>query len=330
MLAKNLRSRAGQAHQISARRHYATKKLDSCLTWLQTTEKDIPLGNAFYWSWESEVPVKKLTGGNAGLEAYSDLLVRTVSNMIYLDPSQISSKAIRPRHKLYRRIAEETAEQRAVRAENRRIGKDRPADAHSMAGYFRLRSLADCVLDVLENDVPGNFIETGVWRGGACILMRGISKVAGHPDRKVYVADSFEGLPPPDVKAFPQDKNDKRYTQSDYFATSVEQVKDNFRAYDLLDNNVVFLKGWFKDTLPTLKETEKFAIIRLDGDMYESTIQALEVLYPKLSVGGYVIIDDFGAIKACREAVGDFRKKHSISSQIIEVDWTGVYWKKEE
>jgi O-methyltransferase len=64
--------------------------------------------------------------------------------------------------------------------------------------------------------------------------------------------------------------------------------------------------------------------------MYESTIQALEVLYPKLSVGGYVIIDDFGAIKACREAVGDFRKKHSISSQIIEVDWTGVYWKKEE
>ena len=268
-------------------------------------------------------------GNDVALEAYSDLLARAISNTIYLDPSQVSHKTAKPRHRLYRRIADETPEQRAARAQSRWIGRDRPADAHSMAGYLRLRNLAHCVLDVIENDVPGNFIETGVWRGGACILMRGLSKAAGAPERKIFVADSFEGLPPPDLEAFPADKRDKRYTQGDYFGISLEQVQDNFRAYDLLDDNVVFLKGWFKNTLPKLEKKEKFAIIRLDGDMYESTIQAMEVLYPKLSVGGYVIVDDYGAIGACKQAIEDFRARHSISEPVQEVDWTGVYWKKE-
>jgi O-methyltransferase len=68
--------------------------------------------------------------------------------------------------------------------------------------------------------------------------------------------------------------------------------------------------------------------LRLDGDMYESTMDGLKNLYPRLSNGGYLIIDDWGAVKGCQQAVIDYRKTHGISDEIIQIDWTGVYWRK--
>jgi len=109
---------------------------------------------------------------------------------------------------------------------------------------------------------------------------------------------------------------------------SVKQVKNNFSKYGLLDDNVKFLKGWFKDTLP-VAPINKLALLRLDGDMYESTMDGLVNLYPKLSKGGYIIVDDWGAVEGCKLAVLDYRKKHGITEEIITIDWTGVYWKKE-
>ncbi len=269
---------------------------------------------------------KKSGDVTVALNAYSDLLVRTICNMIYLDPAQNKRRLI-PKFKLYRQIVDETDETREKRMESRINGADWPSCAHSMAGYKRLRNLADCMLEVLKNDIPGDFIETGVWRGGACILMRGLSKAANQEKRKTYVADSFEGLPPPNAEEYPADKGDTLYTRSDMLGITLESVQDNFRSYDLLDDNVVFMKGWFKDTLPQLK-AKKFAIIRLDGDMYESTIQAIEELYPKLAVGGYIIVDDFGAVRGCKKAINDYRESHGITDPIEKVDWTGVYWKK--
>jgi O-methyltransferase len=84
-------------------------------------------------------------------------------------------------------------------------------------------------------------------------------------------------------------------------AVSLEQVKANFDRYGLLDDQVRFLKGWFRDTLP-VAPIERLAVLRLDGDMYESPMDTLVNLYPKLSEGGYVIVDDYGAIPACRQA----------------------------
>ena len=94
----------------------------------------------------------------------------------------------------------------------------------------------------------------------------------------------------------------------------------------MLDDQVIFLEGWFKDTLPNAP-IEKLSILRLDGDMYGSTIEALEALYPKLSAGGYCIIDGY-ALSGCKAAVNDYRVKHKIKSNIKEIDWTGIYWKK--
>src|SRR5262249_16478895 len=205
-------------------------------------------------------------------------------------------------------------------------GGDHPALAHTMIGMKRLDNLQSCIEDVLERNVPGDLIETGVWRGGATIFMRAVLKAYGMRERKVWVGDSFQGLPRPNAKKYPADKGDTHYTLT-HLAVSLEQVKKNFAKYGLLDDQVCFLKGWFKDTLPTAP-IGKLAVMRLDGDLYESTMDALTSLYPKLSVGGYVIIDDYGCIPACRAAVHDFRKANQINDKIKEIDWSGVFWQR--
>lgn len=208
-------------------------------------------------------------------------------------------------------------------------GRDWPSYADTMIGIKRMENIEYCMRDVLKNNVPGDMIETGVWRGGATIFMKAILKSFNDTERKVWVADSFEGLPRPNEEKYAADKGDKHYTKSNDLAISKEQVEANFAKYDLLDDNVKFLKGWFKDTLPTMP-ADKFAVIRLDGDMYESTMDALKALYPKLSIGGYVIIDDWGAVKGCKLAVEDYRKEHNITEDIVPIDWAGVYWQKKK
>lgn len=211
--------------------------------------------------------------------------------------------------------------------ENQRIeGQIWPGYADTMIGLKRLDNLQHCMETVLREGVEGDMVETGVWRGGACIFMSAVLAAYGVEDRKIFVADSFEGLPEPDIEKCPADKGDKLHGDT-YLAVSKEDVENNFRKYGLLDNNIVFLKGWFKDTLPQAP-IEKLSILRLDGDMYSSTMESLENLYPKLSIGGFCIIDDY-ALKGCKSAVDDYRAKHAIDSEMKEIDWTGRYWKKE-
>lgn len=205
-------------------------------------------------------------------------------------------------------------------------GRDWPAEADTMIGLRRLDNLHACIEAVIHDGVPGDFIETGVWRGGACIFMRAALNAYGDASRKVWVADSFEGLPKPDGR-YSQDEGDLHWTASHTLAISLDQVKANFSRYGLLDGRVQFLKGWFKDTLPSAP-IERLAILRVDGDMYASTMDALSNLYPKLSAGGFVIVDDYGAVGACRKATDDFRATQRIDASLIPIDWTGVFWRK--
>jgi O-methyltransferase len=145
-------------------------------------------------------------------------------------------------------------------------------------------------------------------------------------ERNVWVADSFQGLPPPDAEKYPADAGDTLH-QATFLYVSLEQVKANFEKYDLLDEQVRFLKGWFKETLPGAP-IKQLAVMRLDGDMYESTMDALTALYPKLSLHGYVIIDDFH-LEGCRRAVRDFRAAHDVTDEIREIDGMGVYWQRQ-
>lgn len=204
-------------------------------------------------------------------------------------------------------------------------GRVWPGFADTMIGAKRLQNLRSCVETVLRDEVEGDFIETGVWRGGSCIYMRAILAVQEVNNRRVFVADSFEGLPQPEPETYPMDSGDTHHAHS-YLAVSKEQVEENFRKYGLLDDQVVFLKGWFKDTLPSAP-IEKLAVLRLDGDMYGSTMDALENLYPKLSSGGFCIVDDY-SLPGCKQAVHDYLEHNGLEVDIQEIDWTGSYWRK--
>jgi predicted O-methyltransferase YrrM len=110
-------------------------------------------------------------------------------------------------------------------------------------------------------------------------------------------------------------------------AVSIDEVKSNFEKYGLLDEQVNFLPGWFRDTLPNAP-FKQLALIRLDGDMYESTMDALTALYPKLSSGGYLIVDDY-ALSGCKQAIHDYRSANNISEEIRRIEGYGaVYWQR--
>jgi O-methyltransferase len=249
---------------------------------------------------------------NTARELYLDLLIRVLINTIYEDPA--TDSRVRPLVVV------------PFNPETRSIGKDWPTQAHTMVGRIRLENLRMLSQQALDEGIAGDFIETGVWRGGCCILMRGVLAANNIADRKVYVADSFAGLPAPNEKAYPADAGWNLQSIKE-LAISLETVKDNFARYGLLDEQVVFVKGLFSETLPSLA-AGPFALIRLDGDLYESTYDALEALYPKLSPGGFVIIDD-NSLPPCALAVTDFRSRMGITAALHEVDWTGVWWRKD-
>jgi glycosyltransferase involved in cell wall biosynthesis len=238
---------------------------------------------------------------------YLDLLIKCVSGSIHRDPNMSPWG------------------ERTYDPARREVGADWPTLAHTMIGTKRLQNLRQCVETVIKDAVPGDFIETGVWRGGACILMRGILTAHGIEDRKVYVADSFAGLPPASAD-YPADAGDRHHTHRE-LTVSLDEVQSAFQSYGLLDKNVIFVKGWFRDTLPALN-VRQFAVIRLDGDMYESTVQAIEALYPRLSPGGFIIIDDYGAVPGCRQAVDDYRLRNEIATPMRQIDWAGWFWRK--
>jgi hypothetical protein len=241
---------------------------------------------------------------------YIDLLERTLTGSITEDPG--FAPVLNP---MFPHLYNEHA---------RSLGEDWPLWAVTMIGLTRLRHLGKLVRHVVENKVPGDFIETGVWRGGSCIYVRAMLAVLGVNDRRVWVADSFMGLPKPDPVAYPADDKDNLHTVK-FLSVSLDEVRANFAKFNMLDDRVEFLKGWFKDTLPTAP-IAKLAILRLDGDMYESTMNALDALYAKVSPGGFVIVDDY-ALPNCKKAIHDFRAQHKIEEQIEPIDRYSAFWR---
>ena len=244
-------------------------------------------------------------------QMYLDIVRTTILGFTYRDPAWDPGKG----------------QQVPFNPVSRSVGEDWPVLAQSMAGDARLKNIQELADKIIADGVDGDFIETGVWRGGSCIYMAAILKANGITDRNIYVCDSFEGLPPPNVSGYPQDAGDNHY-QVPFLAVDVDQVAANFAGYELLNDQVRFVKGFFSDTLPQLAPTiDKLSLLRLDGDMYESTIVALENLYPLLSVGGYVIVDDYG-LPNCVRALTDFREYHGIDDAYIKIDNSSVYWQK--
>ena len=198
---------------------------------------------------------------------------------------------------------------------------------HTMIGRVRLEHLRWCLDRVVRGEVPGDLMECGVWRGGAALFMRGFLAANGIAGRTVWLADSFAGLPPPSL---PQDEGeDMSAAVYPMLAVPLETVRETFARYGLLDAQVRFLPGWFRDTLPG-SPVGSLALLRIDADLYESTRDVLANLYDRVSPGGFVIVDDYHCMETCRRAVDDFRADRQLSEPLQRIDWTAVYWRKSQ
>ncbi|MEV4256620.1 TylF/MycF family methyltransferase [Spirillospora sp. NPDC049652] len=245
-------------------------------------------------------------------DLYLDLMKKVLTNVIYRDPPIMAFEY----------------DERGGRAteDARADGRDWPSVAHTMVGLKRLDNIQHCLEQVIADGVPGDVIETGVWRGGASIFARAVLRAHGVTDRTVWLADSFEGMPEVDRDRYPGDHAMNLHKCNDVLGVPLATVQRNFATYGLLDDQVRFLRGWFRDTLPTAP-VERLAVLRLDGDFYESTMDALVHLYPKLSPGGFAIIDDY-LLPGCRNAVHDYRAEHGIDDELIDIDGVGAYWRR--
>lgn len=257
-------------------------------------------------------------------DLYLDLMEFALTRAIFGPPYQLAGPPAGLRKVLFRLIrgllpAEYEIVRRAT-VQDRDSGHIWPVDAETMIGLKRLRNIRECVDLVLRDGVPGDFLEAGVWRGGGAIYMRACLKARNVSDRRVWAADSFQGLP---ASSDPRDTID--WDKFRQLAVSRFQVEANFARYRLLDEQVSFVEGFFDKTLPG--PIERLAIMRVDADMYQSTMDVLRALYSKVSRGGFVIIDDYGSIDACRAAVDEFRTANAITSPLLWIDGTGVFWR---
>jgi len=201
--------------------------------------------------------------------------------------------------------------------------------AHTMIGHFRLTNIERCAEQVIADDIPGDFLEAGVCKGGAAIFMRALQVVHGAAGRRTWVVDSFAGCPPSETPADAAYGLHLDESWVPWLACSEEQVREHFRRYDLLGPNVCFLSGWLADTLPAAP-IGPLAILRVDVDLYSSTAQCLDLLYDRVSPGGFVIVDDYGHLACCRDAVDDFRRRRGVEEPISWIDGSGIYWRKGE
>jgi Macrocin-O-methyltransferase (TylF) len=243
-------------------------------------------------------------------ELYLNLLKLTLTGIIQGDPP--ISVSWRPE---------------SVYDERRRWeGRDWPLHAHTMIGMKRLDNLQYCTETVIGQGIPGDFIETGVWRGGACIFMRGVLAAYQELGRRVWVADSFSGFPPLNDLIAVDDRTLASQPEQAHLAVSMEEVISNFRLYGLMDKQVQMLPGWFSETLPG--PIDQLAVLRLDSDLYESTIDSITPLYPLLSPGGFCIVDDWN-VPMCKAAIMDYRSYHGVKEPMEDIDGHSVYWQKE-
>jgi len=213
-------------------------------------------------------------------------------------------------------------EPRKYEEKTRENGRDWPMFGYSMIGMKRMRNIRWIFQQVIEEGIPGDFLEAGAWRGGTCIYFRALIKAYDLIDRTVWVADSFEGMPMPK-----NSKDGSDHSTESYLSVSLEQVKANFSRFGLLDDQVQFLKGWFSESLPDAP-VDRLAILRLDGDLYHSTIDVLNTMYDKVSIGGYVIIDDYYSWPGCRRAVRDFFENRGGLPDCHDIDTDAVWFRK--
>lgn len=268
-------------------------------------------------------------------ERYLALLKKAVSNLLYPElelqirhleggGSGLSGKDL---HRFQRDIAQNLPEEHQRLLDAKQQGTGHIRYAHTMIGVARLTNIERCAEQVFADGIAGDFLEAGVCQGGAAIFMRGLQVAHGEKQRKTWVVDSFEGVPAS------VDRRDRGYgldleePRQPWLAFGEAAVRDRFARYGLLDAGVRFVAGWLAESLPRA-DVGPLAILRVDVDLYSSTLDCLDLLYDKVVPGGFVIVDDYGFLKCCRDAVDAFRARRGVTEPIRWIDGSGICWRK--
>ncbi|MBL0059834.1 MAG: class I SAM-dependent methyltransferase [Elusimicrobia bacterium] len=206
---------------------------------------------------------------------------------------------------------------------------------YTMVPYEGLSSLLTLCVDVERRNLGGAYVECGVWNGGCSALMARTAKRSGHA-RRTWLFDSFEGVPEPveldgaEAKRLALNNASGRLKAIGHFVGALKNVETIlFREFRIDPERVQIVKGWFQDTLPSQKDAVgPIALLRLDGDWFESTKVCLETLYDNVVSGGYVVIDDYGHWEGCRKAVDAFFLERKIQVDLKPAGYSVVYFQK--
>ena len=203
---------------------------------------------------------------------------------------------------------------------------------YTMTSWQRLYNLHATTRYIARSNIPGDFVECGVWRGGSMMMVALTLLALGKTDRRLVLFDTFEGLPKPDealdVDVWgnrgidgwrPHRKTDE---SSDWAYASLEEVRANMESTGYPMDKVFFVKGMVEDTIPA-KSPDTIAMLRLDTDWYSSTKHELEHLYPRLSNNGILILDDYGHFKGARQATDEYFKTLDVAPLLTRVDYAG-------
>ena len=201
----------------------------------------------------------------------------------------------------------------------------------TMTSPERIFALITAVVYVCENGIPGDFVECGVWKGGSSAA---IAKTLVHmkaTDRTLWMYDTFDGMSQPtaaDVDFLGQtadqllDQQDIAESTSVWCRSPLDEVKATMQATGYPQNQIRFVQGRVEETLPQ-HSPDRLALLRLDTDWYESTKCELEILFPNMSPGAVLIVDDYGHWQGCRKAVDEYFAQHNVSMLLNRIDYTG-------
>lgn len=208
---------------------------------------------------------------------------------------------------------------------------------NTMTSVIRCKTLWDSCCDILKNEVPGDFVECGVWRGGSAgIMAQVLRKFDSSRQRKLHLFDSFEGLPEPTeidgthAAQYSGGVNSGALKSVHMCEAEIGFVRELlFDKLNFPESRARLYQGWFQDTIPQLgNDPSQIAVLRLDGDWYDSTKICLNHLYDRVPSGGLIILDDYFAWEGCKVATDEFRDARGITDKLIQVDNACAYWTK--
>ena len=202
---------------------------------------------------------------------------------------------------------------------------------YTMTSAERMYSLYQSVEYIFKNNIKGDFVECGVWKGGSSMLMALMLSERGITDKKLYLYDTFEGMSEPSESDMTStgknaidllQQENKEDSSSVWCYSSIDEVRRNLYSTGFPKENIVFIKGKVEDTIKENLPGE-LSLLRLDTDWYESTKIELELLYPLLKEKGVLIIDDFGHWDGAKKAVVEYFEKNKVDPFLFRIDFTG-------